>query len=353
MIRIDERKLPLRLARVLFSLTKKLLPIALLAHAAHTGATPLFEDGAALKVKLTGPLSSLLADEDDRKELPFILHANDLTHPVKVRLRGNSRRLVCDFPLLRINFKVDDTAQSIFDGQNKLKLVTHCRKSESPQIDLLEEYAAYRIFNLISDFSYRVRLLHITYTDTDGRLKENISDHYGFLIESASEFADRVGGKPAHVAGVSLRSLDSQQAASVYIFQYLIGNTDWSLVAADGDDSCCHNGDLFDIGFNRYYVPYDFDLAGLVNAGYARPDPSLRISRVTQRQYRGYCVSTDALKNALNAIKARRVDILDVISQLPGLTQKDIAAKTKYLNRFFVRANDEDKIVKSFERSCL
>lgn len=244
---------------------------------------------------------------------------------------------MCHFPPLRLNFAVGDTAQSIFEDQDKLKLVTHCREGDSAQLDALQEYAAYRIFNLISDVSYKVRLLHITYTDTDGRLKENTFNRYGFLIESASALANRVGGKPAHVTGVSLSSLDSQQAATVYIFQYLIGNTDWSLVTADGDDACCHNGDLFHIGSVAYLVPYDFDLSGLVNARYAQPDPSLRISRVTQRRYRGYCVSSDSLKDALTAIKARRVDILDVIRQLPGVSRKEIEATAKYLDQFFVR----------------
>ncbi len=327
--------------------------IILLAHVAQSSAASLFEDSAPLEVSISGPLSTLIEEGDDRKELPFLLQANDLSHSINIRLRGNSRRRVCDFPPLRLNFKVDDTAQSVFAGQDKLKLVTHCRNSNSAELNMLEEYAAYRIFNLISDVSYNVRLLHITYTDTDGRLRENTFDRYGFLIESASALASRVGGDPVQVPAVSLPALDSQQAATVYIFQYLIGNTDWSLVTADTDDACCHNGDLFDIGSTRYYVPYDFDLSGLVNASYARPDPSLRISRVTIRRYRGYCISTDALKYALSAIKARRADILDVVNQLPGLSQKEIKKKTKYLDQFFEQANNEDKIVKSFERRCL
>ncbi len=173
MIQMDERNLTLRLTRVLFSLTKKLLTIVLLAHVSHTSASSLFEDNAVFEVNLTGPLSSLFEEENDRKDLPFVLRANDVEHSIKVRIRGKSRRRVCSFLPLRISFAVDDTTQSIFEGQDKLKLVTHCREYNSAQLDTLEEYAAYRIFNLISDVSYKVRLLHITYTDTDGRLKEN------------------------------------------------------------------------------------------------------------------------------------------------------------------------------------
>lgn len=332
---------------------KKLLLLVLLAVASPAGASALFDDDAVLKVKLSGPLSSLLKDKDASTELPFLLRANGIEHSIKVRLRGKSRRIVCSFPPLRINFATGETAQSIFEDQDKLKLVTQCRKRGSAQLDVFQEYAAYRIFNLLSEFSYKVRLLHITYTDTEGRPGKNTSDHYGFLIESSSALADRVGGQVVHEKGLSLPSLDNKQAATVFVFQYLIGNTDWSLVRAEVDDRCCHNGDLVEIDSTRYYVPYDFDRSGLVNARYARPDADLRISRVTQRLYRGYCISSDALEDALGAIKARRADILGVISQLPVLSEKEINATTKYLERFFGQASDTDKMLRSFERKCL
>jgi hypothetical protein len=198
-----------------------------------------------------------------------------------------------------------------------------------------------------------VRLLHITYIDTDGHTGDNSFDRYGFLIESASELADRVGGQTAHVAGVTLSSLDERQAGTVFIFQYLISNSDWSLVTAVGDDTCCHNGDLFDIGSYRYYVPYDFDLSGLVNTRYAKKSPLLRKANVKRRRYGGFCISAEALRRALVAIKARRVDILDVIRQVPGLTQNDIETAVKYLDKFFVQANDEDKLLQSCEDRCI
>ena len=330
-----------------------LISLVLLVYVSHASASSLFEDNTVIEVSLTGPLSSLIEEENDRPELPFILRANGVEHSIKVRVRGKTRRQLCSFPPLRFNFAIDDTAQSIFEGENKLKFVTHCREKQSSQLDTLQEYAAYRIFNLISNVSYRVRLLHVTYTDTDGRLKEDKFDRYGFLIESTSGLADRVGGQPAHVTGVSLRTLDNQQAAAVFVFQYLIGNTDWSLVTANEDDTCCHNGDLIDVGSVRHYVPYDFDLSGLVNASYARPDPSIHIKRVTQRRYRGYCIPTDAVKDALGDITSRRVDILDSINQLPEVSEKDIKAMTKFLEGFFDRASDADKLLKSFERSCL
>jgi hypothetical protein len=334
-------------------MSKQILTLAVLILASHAGASTLFEDDTVLEVSLIGPLSSLIHKKESRAEMPFVLRVSNVEHSIKLRVRGNSRIKLCNFPPLRIRFSADDTAESVFSGQDKLKLVTHCRLRDSNETNALEEYAAYRIFNLISDVGYKVRLLHITYTDTDGHTEDNSFDRYGFLIESASELADRVGGQAAHVAGVTLSSLDEHQAATVFIFQYLISNSDWSLVTAIGDDTCCHNGDLFDIGSYRYYVPYDFDLSGLVNTRYAKKSPLLRKANVRRRRYGGHCISAEALRGALVAIKARRIDILDVIRQLPGLSQKDIEETVAYLDKFFVRASDEDELLQLFEDRCV
>ncbi len=216
----------------------------------------------------------------------------------------------------------------------------------------MQEYAAYRIINIISDICYRVRLLHITYRDTDERRKDDLIERHRFLMESQSELAAGVGGQPVDVTGISLRSLDDDDAAAVYIFQYLIGNTDWSMVMADEDDVCCHNGDILDVDSKRYYVPYDFDLVGLVNSKYAYPDPSLPIRKVTQRYYLGFCTSRDTLQRALGVIKSHKEEILGVSSDIPGLPDKDRKRSIDFLNHFFTRADDEEKMLKSFERRC-
>ncbi len=256
-------------------------------------------------------------------------------------------------PPLRLNFDKSETQTTLFAGQDKLKLVTHCHDSEPAQANVLQEYSAYKIFNIISDVGYRVRLVQISYSDTDERLKGGTIVRYGILIESATELADRIDGKRVRVPGITLGSLNTQQAARVFVFNYMIGNTDWSLVTADGDDECCHNVHLFDVDTQRYVVPYDFDLSGLVNARYARPDPSLGIRRVTSRRYRGYCISPEALREATRGIAERRGDVLGVIRQIPGFTEKDIRAMEEYLEKFFKRANKLDKLVAHFERSCI
>ena len=312
----------------------------------------LFEDQAPLEIELTGPLSSLLDHKEDRGEWPFQLRSGVLELEVQVRARGKSRLRVCDFPPLRFNFGKAGTAGTPFEGQAKLKLVTRCKKASRYETDVLEEYAAYRIFSLLSDVSFRTRLVHLTYNDTDDRLQEDYRTSYGFLIEPLNQLVSRMDGSLSRLPGVSLRQLDRKQAALVYVFQYLIANTDWSFVTAENDEHCCHNIELVKLGNMQFPVPYDFDLAGIVNAAYARPDPSLGIKKVTKRVYRGFCTDTDDLRGALRSVILREDEILGVIARLPMLEEKAKESRIKYLSSFFDKARDEDKMIAMFEKRC-
>jgi hypothetical protein len=315
-------------------------------------AASLFEENAALEIELTGPFWSLVDNKNDRNELPFALSYETFELDLTVRTRGNSRLRICSFPPLRLNFNKADSAGTVFEGQDKLKLVTRCMKDDRYEKDVLEEYAAYRIFSLLTDVSYRVRLVHLTFNDTDGRLKKAYRQSYGFLIEPDDQLLSRVGGSLSELAGVSLRQLDENQAALVYVFQYLIANTDWSFVTAEQDEHCCHNIELINMGTKHYPIPYDFDLAGLVNAAYAKPDPSLKIKKVSKRLYRGFCTDTEVLREALRRITAKEKEILQIITALPLYSEREKERRIEYLMAFFRNAQEEEKMISSFERYC-
>lgn len=161
-----------------------------------------------------------------------------------------------------------------------------------------------------------------------------------------------MGGSLSELPGVSLSRLDKEQAALVYIYQYLIGNTDWSFVTAEHEEYCCHNIKLVQVDETHIPVPYDFDLAGLVNARYAHPDPSLNISRVTKRLYRGGCTDTETLRDALRSVVSREDEILNVITSLPILNNKKKKNQIKYLRGFFKKARKEDKMIAMFKKRC-
>ena len=282
----------------------------------------------------------------------MVLRIGDRTLDVKVRVRGNSRLRVCKFAPLRVYFD-DDTAGTPFEGLKSLKLVTHCYDNERGDRNLADEYAAYRIFSVLTPYGYRTRPLRVTYQDMDGKLGDSPFVRYAFFLESRPLLADRIGGERTNVTGLRLSELERDQAATMYVFQYLIGNTDWSLVTADTDDRCCHNVDLVSRDGSIYTIPYDFDLAGIVNAPYAEPDPSLRIERVTTRRYRGYCIEPDYLRSALVHIKDHREAIADELRQIPIAGEDEIEDILRYLEPFFRQAEKHDKLAARFEKRCL
>jgi hypothetical protein len=244
---------------------------------------------------------------------------------------------------------VEDT---LFEGQERLKLATHCNDRPRDAGNVIDEYLAYRIFNLVSAFSYRVRLLRIRYVDTD-RNETAAEPRWGFLIESDAELAARMHVATAGIAGIPYSRVDHDQAALMYVFEYLVGNTDWSLVTSLTDDHCCHNVDIFETGGKYVVVPYDFDLAGLVDASYAKPDPSLPIRSVRTRRYRGYCLPRDPLIAALQRVKALEAEVAALAAAVPADHGDDASWRSSYLREFFKGAADEDRLIRQFERRCL
>ena len=148
---------------------------ALLFPAAASGAEPI-------PFELALPLSRLKKlKAADTQEFAARLTLKDGTElPLKVSPRGKSRRKQCDFPPLRLDFKKKATDGSIFAGQNKLKLVTHCSRRLARGGYLAAEMLAYRLFNTLTDASFRVRAVQIDYVDTD---KEHSESWPGFVIE--------------------------------------------------------------------------------------------------------------------------------------------------------------------------
>lgn len=152
----------------------------------------------------------------------------------------------------------------------------------------------------MSDRCCRVRLLKIHYEDTDGKQRRLGEPHYGFLIESDEGLATRLGGTVAKFESIRFSSLDIQQTARMNVFQYVIGNKDWSFVTSDNDDTCCHNIDRLDIDNSLVPIPYDFDLAALTRANYRTKH---ELQQSTKREHKGYCrTPADMLEQAIDQV---------------------------------------------------
>ncbi len=329
------------------------LLLAFASPAAAQQATPLFASDAPIQLTLTAPLQQLISNRQSNETVPGTLTAPDgPALPISLKLRGITRRTaqVCDFPPLRIDFTGKPPATSLFAGQNKLKLVTHCRNAPSFQQYPLLEYAAYRMYNLLTPRSFRVRLAKIDYRDSGGR---QLMTRSGFLIEDLGDVARRNGTRETR-AGERIRvtDLNPPDAARYAMFQHLIANHDWSMRAGPAGDRCCHNAEL--IGplapAAVIAVPYDFDFSGLVSAPYATPPDVLQISGVRQRFYRGYCLHNGEALAAARQMRALRPQLLGVLTQVPGLepaTQRRAAA---FLQRFFAEIATDDGFGKTLKR---
>jgi len=116
------------------------------------------------------------------------------------------------------------------------------------------------------------------------------------------------------------------------IFEYMIGNTDWAVVAN-------HNIKLILPAWvysdRPFPVPYDFDYSGLVNAHYALADERLQFTTVKERQYLGYPRTYDELDSALKIFREKRLDMYALIDHFDLLSAKSKGEMKDYLEEFY------------------
>jgi hypothetical protein len=304
-------------------------------------APPLFESDEILELELSGPLKATLRDRRKPRERPFTVATTDGEWPVAVRTRGKSRTKLCSFPPLRLNFETDAIIDGPFAGEDKVKLVTHCTDRVQGGDDLLEEFVAYRIFASLSDYGHRVRLLRIAYVDTEKKRPEP-QVRYAFALEPIEQLAARTGASPLQTEHLVKSRIDREQAALVFVFQYLIANLDWSLVKNRQDDACCHNVHLVQREGRDYLVPYDFDLSGLVIPDYARRAPNVAQRPSRRRSYQGYCMDGLQLDEAVAAMLARQDEVMTLVAGLPWTDAEEAAERRAFFGKFFDEARAGD-----------
>lgn len=320
---------------------------------------PLFQSNEVLEVRLTAPMGSLLLDRPFEEELPGSLQFTNtdgepLTVNVSVRTRGKFRRdrKNCMFPPLRLNFKNSEVKGTLFHKQNKIKLVTHCETSAAYQQTILKEYIAYRLLNVMTDISFRVRLLKIVYVDSEG--KRNDDERYAFLIEHRDRLAKRIGKSVLEIPHTPSRRLNPEYMNLISVYHYMIGNTDYSQIKGAAGGRCCHNHVLFGIENGRIWsVPYDFDQAGLVDAPYAAPAPQFKLRSVEQRLYRGRCYNNENLDQTLDAYKHKETAIMETIAEVDMASKRARKDMTKYLESFFKDIYSERRVTNDLHKRCI
>ena len=321
---------------------------------------PLFRDHDVLKAVLTAPISQAYAQRDSDVRLYFpgqwsYTDENGETQrlEVSIRLRGNFRRSYCELPPIRLNFKKSEVKGTLFDGQDKLKLVSPCQHGLKSQQDLLLEYMAYRIFETLTDYSFGARLIRLSYVDTDDRLKSWTD--YAFVIEDEGDIGKRLDLDKANVAENRFGELDQPTTALAELFQMLISNHDYSVLQGPAGEYCCHNSVMYtreEAADKRIPIPYDFDMSGLVNADYAAPPSHLPIRLVRTRYYRGLCQPPEVMDATIAHLLSKKQEVIDLFRNQRELSRLSRTRNINYIRKFYAILEDENALKEQVLDRC-
>ena len=335
----------------LFALT------GLSAQAASGSPDPLFQSDETLEVKFTAPFKTLVQERSKEEYLPGVFQFTDtdgtsLEFDVEIRTRGHFRHETCEYPPLSLNFKKSQTDGTLFDKQNKMKLVVHCDDSSRYEQTVPREYLAYTLLNTLTDLSFRVRLLQITYVDSEGR--EDEQTRYAFLIEHKNRLAKRLDKKDLEIERTTVSAIQADQLNLTSLFEYFIGNTDFSPIAGAPNRGCCHNYVLFGNDVDPIIaIPYDFDQSGFVNAPYAVAPEQFRIRSVRQRVYRGRCENNQYIEQSMKTFRENRDALYAMVSRQEGLDERVRERIVRYIDAFYEIIDDPRDVERKIIDKCI
>jgi hypothetical protein len=269
------------------------------------------------------------------------INSTEIKERVILELRGKFRRRTCIIPPLKVDFKIPSS--KIMAPLGSLKLVNCCKPMAEYDQYLLREYLVYKIYNLFTDKSFRVRLIDLTYKDSTGKKKE-INQH-AFFIEDLKDLAKRHNMVEWKNGKLHMELTNRKQILMVGIFQYMIGNTDFS-VPVTHNIKLIHLKDS--VKHRPYPVPYDFDYCGLVNAEYAVPYELLNLENIRQRLYRGFPRTIEEVEEVLGLFREKKGKMYELINGFELLTAANRRDMIKYLDEFYEIIKDPKQVKSIF-----
>lgn len=311
----------------------------------------LFSSHHTLELRLTADFRQLVKD-GQAETRPFhsavLVHADqgEAEHSIGIRVQARGGyRSDCKIPPLMLDFSGSAVEEGPFAGQLTLPLATHCRSGRNYGQYTLQEYLIYRLYNLLSDKGLGVRLARMTYVQEDGRRDPVVG--WAFFVEHFDALAARVGGRRVTPQRFDPFDADAFEMGLLEVFQYMIGNTDWSAVYQ-------HNILLIQPPGERVVaVPFDFDWAGVISAHYAHPDPKLGIRSVRQRLFRGRCRSVGELAPVFRHVEDRREAIYRLYREQVGLEPRTLERTLEYYDQFYATLASPPQIEREIVSSCV
>jgi len=266
---------------------------------------------------------------------------------IKVKARGEMRRTYCAFPPIMLKFKGGGKDTGRIQGKGTLKLVTHCNATASFKSNVLKEYLIYKMFNLVTPFSFKTRLVKITYIDINRPDKTFVA--FGFLIENEDKMAERNHAVMIKALNATQKDMSPLDMARVAVFNYMIGNTDWTVPYQ-------HNIRIMKSLETPVEKPipvvYDFDYSALVNAVYATPHELLPIQDISERYYLGICNQEEVLNTVIEEFTELKDDFMGAIRNFEYLPKNEKKYVESYLNSFYKSYNQNTYLISALNRTC-
>jgi len=322
---------------LIFSLT---LPL-------YAQSPELFASSDPIKIRLQFSRKQLLTTTNDSIYMPgkmwYFNNGQWEALECEIRARGNYRKKNCFYIPLKI--KIGSTPQSngLFDQANKFKLVLPCKIEKLNNDAVIKEYLAYKIFKELSPLYFHTRLADLEWVETGGKRDKSFKTT-GLLLEDVDETAKRLG-IPEIIRNIPALQQDDVASVRLSLFQYMIGNTDYSTKGR-------HNIKLLFQDGRIIPIPFDFDLSGLVNASYAHVsgahDLSKSITEVTQRAYKGYVRDKPIFYQVRDEILNKETQIWEEINAIESLLEdkRDFKRIQSFVRGFFEILRDEKKFEK-------
>jgi hypothetical protein len=313
----------------------------------------LFGESDPMRITLTFDIKKYQREKNKGKYMPVHFHYQlndtiDLEKELRLKARGQFRRNHCSLAPFWLDFRKTGLENGEHEDIERIKIVTHCKGSQAYEEYVLKEYLCYKIYNIISPVSFRVRLIRMTYVDT-GR-KNKVTEGWAFMIEPEEMLAQRLDAVVVKRDDLSTSLLRPWEIDILALFQYMIGNVDYSVY---GRQNIKFLG-LPGFGTAGYSpVPYDYDYTGLVDANYAIPSEYTGINSVRDRYYLGPCREENAYLAAIEHINLCKEEILQMVRDFEYLDQKHKKMLIDYLEEYFDISDNHKSLISSMQRTCI
>jgi len=298
------------------------------------------EDEAKIHLELD--LDALLNNRRKPDYLPAALTGPDgQVYKLEVRTRGKYRRRSCEIPPVKFKFQKTELQSHQLDTFNEIKLVLPCTATPAGEELIVWEYLAYRMFESLSHFSARARLIRL---ELKNNKKKRPQKMLAMLVEHEEEIAARLQAAPVQEWGIAQDRFHAEQVALMVLFQYMIGNTDWDLEA-------CRNVLVLqpeDKG-KMVAVPFDFDFSGLVSAPYATPNSTSGLTHVKDRFLMANGMDQEALLKAKETILTAKSTLMKCCENRQLSVEASLEL-TQFLDQFFSLLAQSPDIPNRMER---